>query len=371
MKRIFSTLMGVMLIASLYGHAMAKPDGSYGYKCSQCHQGMQDQTPPVTVTLSGIKLSGPASVDEGKTGVFQVTATYSDGSSKAVSPTYSVSGSAATISSSGVLTAKQVTGDQSVTVSASYKEGTVTKSASQAVTIKDLTVVPPPPVNTPPVASAGADQSVQAGDTVVLDASASSDKEDGGVTSYAWKQVSGPVVSLSGANSASASFTAPESGGNLQFQVTVTDSDGLASSDTCTVSVAAAPGVTKPPVANAGPGVAVYMGQLVRLNGSKSVDPDGSRLVYSWRQISGPRVQLFGVNTAAPIFIAPRINDLLAFVSFELTVTDIEGKSAKDTTTVVVIGPKRRPGQPGWGQIGVEPKNPHYEDSYRHEREDD
>ena len=89
------------------------------------------------VTLSGIAISGPASVASGKTGTYAATATYSDGTSKAVTATWSLSSTTyATISSAGVLTAKAVTANQTVTVSASFTASAVTKTATKSVSIK-------------------------------------------------------------------------------------------------------------------------------------------------------------------------------------------------------------------------------------------
>jgi len=64
-----------------------------------------------------------------------VTATWSDGTTSSVTPTWSENSSYATISSGGVLTASAVTSNQSVTVTASYTSGGVTKTATRAVTI--------------------------------------------------------------------------------------------------------------------------------------------------------------------------------------------------------------------------------------------
>jgi lysophospholipase L1-like esterase len=93
---------------------------------------------------------------------------------------------------------------------------------------------------THPVADAGPDQSVEGGDTVTIDASNSVDP-DGVIDSYFWEQMPGgsPVV-LSDPEVVKPTFIAPNvgSGGEaLTFKVTVTDADGLESTDTTNVEV--------------------------------------------------------------------------------------------------------------------------------------
>lgn len=84
---------------------------------------------------------------------------------------------------------------------------------------------------TAPVANAGPDQTgVHVGDSVLLDASAST-----GAASFQWTQVSGtPTVTLTGASTARASFTMPSTSQTLVFQVTVTGPGGT-STDTVSV----------------------------------------------------------------------------------------------------------------------------------------
>ena len=108
----------------------------------------------VAATLSGISVSGPSSVNEGGTGTYTAAATWSDTTTTSVTPTWSENSSYATISSGGVLTASAVTSNQSVTVTASYTSGGVTKTATQAVTIaivpaglSSVAVSGPPSVN--------------------------------------------------------------------------------------------------------------------------------------------------------------------------------------------------------------------------------
>ncbi len=95
--------------------------------------------------------------------------------------------------------------------------------------------------NQPPIANAGTDQSVLSGDLVSLNGSGSSDP-DGDPLSFSWTQIAGTAVALSGANSATPSFTAPAVTETLTFQLTVNDG-AISASDTVDVSVtvAAAP----------------------------------------------------------------------------------------------------------------------------------
>lgn len=95
------------------------------------------QAAGTSVTLSSISISGSSSVMSGNTAGYTCTATYSDGSTRTVTPTWSISGgsSYASISAAGVLTAKTVTSSQSVTVQASYTDGGVTRTTTKTVTV--------------------------------------------------------------------------------------------------------------------------------------------------------------------------------------------------------------------------------------------
>jgi hypothetical protein len=106
----------------------------------------------------------------------------------------------------------------------------------RAWAVRDGDVGPPPQ---PPVANAGPDQTVNEGEKVTLDGTGSTDPDDV-IVSYLWEQLDGPEVTLTGANTFLASFTAPNVGPSvkvLTFQLTVTDSGGLQGTDTCKVSV--------------------------------------------------------------------------------------------------------------------------------------
>jgi bacillolysin len=90
--------------------------------------------------------------------------------------------------------------------------------------------------NTAPFAEAGLPQTVNPGATVTLDGRGSSD-QDGSIASYAWTQTGGLTVTLSGANTATPSFSAPASATVLNFRLTVTDNDGASASDITMVQV--------------------------------------------------------------------------------------------------------------------------------------
>jgi sugar lactone lactonase YvrE len=122
------------------------------------------------------------------------------------------------------------------------------KNASSTDDVK-VTIKHIPQPNQSPVANAGTDQTVNEGYAVTLDGTASSDS-DGSIASYSWKQIEGPIVTLSGADTSKASFTAPivSSDTQLKFSLTVKDDKGdISSPAIVTVTVkAAAPAPISP-----------------------------------------------------------------------------------------------------------------------------
>jgi hypothetical protein len=104
--------------------------------------------------------------------------------------------------------------------------------------IASLRILPPPPV-----ADAGANISVTHLTYVTLDGGASR-AGDGTALTYAWTQVSGTEVTLTGADTARPTFRAPPQPETnsvkrpvLTFQLTVTDRFGMQASATVTVEV--------------------------------------------------------------------------------------------------------------------------------------
>ena len=123
---------------------------------------------------------------------------------------------------------------------------------------------------------------------MTLDGSGSSDP-DGDTLTYKWEQVFGSEraaiaergITLSDNTAAKPTFTAPSTPTTLTFKLTVSDGKGGSGTDTVTITV------NRPPVANAGSNRRVRAGARIRLNGSRSSDPDGDTLAYSWEQLGG------------------------------------------------------------------------------------
>ena len=94
--------------------------------------------------------------------------------------------------------------------------------------------------NAAPNAVAGANQTVGIGTLVTLNGTSSNDP-DGDSLTYSWTQTTGPTVTLSGADTSSASFTAPSvtSDTLFRFNLAVTDPSGLNDSADVAVTVTA------------------------------------------------------------------------------------------------------------------------------------
>ncbi|MDW8241553.1 MAG: hypothetical protein RMM98_18275, partial [Acidobacteriota bacterium] len=182
--------------------------------------------------------------------------------------------------------------------------------------------------NAAPTANAGPDQVLPhatAGvpTTVILDGAASSDPNPAQVLSFEWTQTGGPLVSLASANTATPSFVAPcpVSSVVLTFQLKVTDSCGVMSTDNVAVTVTNAA-----PTANAGPDqvlphATAGVPTTVMLDGAASNDPEGQPLSFQWTQTAGTPVTLNRANTARPTFVAPcPVSSVV--LTFQLKVTD-------------------------------------------------
>ena len=145
------------------------------------------------------------------------------------------------------------------------------------------------PTYAPLVANAGADRSVVSEGEVTLDGSGSTQTDSPRTVTYAWAQTSGTGGTLTNADKATARFTAPalnpgDADATHTFTLTVTDNQGSTQvTDTVTVTVTSP---NAPPVADAGPDLMVPSGQSFTLDGSASMDPDGTIARYTWFRLN-------------------------------------------------------------------------------------
>jgi uncharacterized cupin superfamily protein len=193
--------------------------------------------------------------------------------------------------------------------------------------------------NIPPTADAGEDQIVAAGDQVTLDASGSSDPDDG-IRNYQWQQTSGTGVTILDASTETPTFTAPAVSNNqatLIFQLMVEDQTGAVDTDTVTITVQASG--NRAPTADAGEDQTVTEGDLVTLDGSASSDPDGNIQNYHWLQTAGENVTISNASAVKPTFLAPNVyaSSNPITLMFKLTVTDNTNAVAEDFVTITIF----------------------------------
>ncbi len=175
---------------------------------------------------------------------------------------------------------------------------------------------------------------------VSLSGSGSTDADNDTLT-YQWSQVSGPTVTLTGANTVSVGFTTPDvpsAGGSVVLALVVSDGTAFSAGVTRTVTIT---NVDRPPVSVAGANQSAAERTLVQLNGSGS-DPDGDLVTFAWSQTGGTAVVLTGATTATPTFAAPEVGTAGATLTFQLAVT-ANAVTTNSTTQVTVTNANRSP----------------------------
>ncbi len=219
-------------------------------------------------------------------------------------------------------TAPEVTADRDYTFTLVVNDGTVDSPADQVViTVKH--------VNKAPLANAGANQSVNEGETVMLDGIGSTDF-DGNTLTYAWTTPAG--ITLSSATAVKPTFTAPEVTADTDYTFTLVVNDGTVNSPADQV-VITVKHVNKVPQANAGVNQSVNEGSTVSLDGIGSTDFDGNPLTYAWTAPAG--ITLSSATAAKPTFTAPEVTADTDY-TFTLVVNDGTVNSPADQVVITV-----------------------------------
>jgi len=95
-----------------------------------------------------------------------------------------------------------------------------------------------------------------------------------------------------------------------------------------------------PPVADAGENMTVRGGDLVDLDATKSIDPNGGNLSFAWTQTGGmdrANVTLSNADTFRSLYLSP--DDVLnnTMLVFTVNVTDPGGLSSTDSVSFLIL----------------------------------
>jgi len=188
-----------------------------------------------------------------------------------------------------------------------------------------------------PVADAGPNLALESGAGGMLLGSGSD--VDADPLTYTWVRLLGPDLNLSDPTAAHPTIQAPvvTAATTTRMQLVVSDANSQSLPDT--VDVALYPtGGNIPPLVDPGPGSTGTFDSLIMLDGSNSYDLDGTVVLYSWSQTSGPRVALSDPTSPTPTFKQFEPESFDVTYEFELVVSDGRDLSAPDTVQVIIEG---------------------------------
>lgn len=165
---------------------------------------------------------------------------------------------------------------------------------------------------------------------------------------FLWEQIvnpGNPVVTITNANAATATFVAPVVGSptNLTFRLTVGGNNTtLAGFANVIVPIDTAPAGTAPVLtATSAPGNPVASGAAVTLNVA-SLDPAGGTVTYVWTAPAGIVLTPGAPDGSIQTFVAPIVPQLTAAQNLVFTVTGTSSASglAGTTTVTVIVNPQ-------------------------------
>ena len=198
--------------------------------------------------------------------------------------------------------------------------------------------------NSPPVANAGADQSVLVGNAAVLDGTASSDADNDPLT-FRWTVTHKPLgsaASLLNPTAVNPSFTVDKAG---TYSVQLIVNDGQVDSEATIVLVTT---LNARPVAHAGADQGGHANDLITLDGSASSDVDGDAITYTWSLLTKPTGSAAALNDPTAVKPTFSIDKPGVYVA-QLIVHDDLADS--DPDTVIVTTENSRPvADPGLDQ---------------------
>ena len=198
--------------------------------------------------------------------------------------------------------------------------------------------------NTPPVANAGPDQTVndtdgQPGESVTLDGSGTTDVDAGNILTYQWFDLT--TDSTLGPASTSPILNVTLAPGPHNIQLSVTDDSGDSATSFGSDDVVVTVNAPVIPAANAGRDQTVsdsdgLPGEIVTLDGSGSSDPDGTIVSYEWFRVIDAETSVpLGTGQTLNVTLPDGVNDV------RLSVTDDAGNISSDAVVITVVGATR------------------------------
>ncbi len=200
-----------------------------------------------------------------------------------------------------------------------------------------------------PVANAGLNFSMEEGSTGQLDGRASFDLDNDPLT-YRWRAPEGLV--LNDSTSATPGFIAPYVSESTVFTISLIVNDGQDDSDPSEVNLTVLQ-VNLKPEADAGADLNFVEGSSVSLDGSKSFDPDGDAISFTWSSLDG--IILFNAASVSPSLILPQVAANTSY-RFTLLVNDGSLSSSRDTVTITAIQVNKRPVAFAGGDFSIDEK---------------
>ncbi|MYH03561.1 MAG: BspA family leucine-rich repeat surface protein, partial [Cenarchaeum sp. SB0675_bin_21] len=214
--------------------------------------------------------------------------------------------------------------------------------------------------NTPPTVSAGPDQTVAEGDTVVLAGTASDADADAGDTlTYLWSQnPSSPTIAFANATSISTTFAAPQVSSNatITLTLTATDQHNTAASDTMTLTITDVPDTT--PLANnhatGSPAITgtIQVSQTLTADTSDISDADGminATFAYQWLSNDGATTS--EISGAASSSYTLAASDQGKTIQVRVTFTDDAGNPESLTSVATSQVAPTVPGSPSISSV--------------------
>lgn len=196
--------------------------------------------------------------------------------------------------------------------------------------------IPMVTVNAPPVVAGNQVATLQATATA----------RNGGSTAfgYAWRQLTGPMVTLTGTTTATATFVGTNPGGTHTFELAVTDSNGYVVRQTASVRS------NNPPTMNALPAQTVMQGNSLSFTVS-GTDPENDTLTYVATNL--PAGSTFAAATGQ--FSWPSVSAAPGTYSFTVMANDGTVNSAPITMNINVTSPPPPPASGGGGGGALAP----------------